>query len=228
MQAVIFAAGRGTRMGVLTETTPKSMLPLFGKPILEYKLESLPEEIDEVMLIVGYLGSSIRDHFGGAYADKKILYFEQENPIGGTADALWQAKDILKGKFLVMNGDDLYAKEDAEKCLSYEWAALVEERTGSFSGGKIVVDQHDHILEIQEGTHEGGGLVNAGLYVIDTRIFQYTAVPKGPGETELGLPQTIMQAAREIPITAVRATSWIQITAPEDLKNAERILEHGK
>ncbi len=77
MQAVILAAGRGTRMGALTEHTPKPMLLVNGRPVLEYIFDSLPEEIDEVIIVVGYLGSVIQKHFGGFYKGKKILYVEQ-------------------------------------------------------------------------------------------------------------------------------------------------------
>lgn len=227
MQAIIFAAGRGTRMGTLTETCPKSMLPIFEKPILEYKLEALPESIDEVVLVVGYLGSVIHDHFGGEYNGKRILYVEQETPLG-TADALWKAKDVLTGKFVAMNGDDLYATADIEALIAKEWAMLVEKREGAFSGGKAKVNAHGEIVEILEGKHTDPGLVNAGVYVCDTRLFEFEPVPKGDGETEVGLPQTILAAAHKlhVPVHAVHATHWIQITAPTDLKKAEQILSH--
>lgn len=214
-------------MGVLTDTTPKSMLPVFDRPLLEHKLDALPEEIEEVILVVGYLGGIIQKHFGGEYKGRRILYVEQESP-RGTADALWQAKEILKDTFVVMNGDDLYATDDVRACMKKPWAMLVQKRNPLGSGGKVVVDKNDRVLEIIEGTHKGDGLVNAGLYVLDERIFSYTPVPKGEGETELGLPQTMMVAADDIVITAVPATLWIQITAAEDLKKAEQILEWGE
>ena len=67
MQAVILAAGRGVRMGALTESTPKPMLQIKGRTLLEYKLAALPEEVDEVIIVVGYLGGMIQSHFGGEY-----------------------------------------------------------------------------------------------------------------------------------------------------------------
>lgn len=227
MQAVMFVAGRGTRMGELTADLPKPMLPLLGKPILEYKFEALPDVVDEVVLVVGYLGSTIQKHFGGSYDGKRIYYVEQEQP-AGTADALWQAKDVLTGKFIAMNGDDLYSKEDTERCLGYEWAMLVQERDPLLSGGKVILDGETHsIVDIQEGTHEGAGFINAGLYVLDTRLFDFPLVPKSPGSEEFGLPQTILAASRSsgIPLSAEKSTFWFQITEPADLQKAEEILQ---
>lgn len=212
-------------MKELTESTPKSMLPVHGAPILAHKIDALPESIDEVILIVGYLGSVIHNYFGGEYGGRRILYVEQENPVGGTADALWQARDILHGKFLATNGDDLYATEDLQRCIETpEWAMLVIERDVLGSGGEVVTENDGRIIDIIEGTHEGAGLANAGAYALDERIFSYEPVPKAPGESELGLPQTILTAAKDVRIDAVRGTEWIQITAPDDLKKAEDIL----
>ena len=73
MQAVILAAGHGTRMDELTTAVPKPMLEVAGKPLLEYKLDALPDHIDEVVLIVGYLGNVIRQHFGALYGKQRIL-----------------------------------------------------------------------------------------------------------------------------------------------------------
>lgn len=225
MQAVIFAAGRGTRMGRLTESVPKPMLTVAGAPILEHKIKSLPTGIDEVILIVGYYGSVIHDYFGGQFDGRRILYCEQENTVGGTADALWQAKDILKGTFLAINGDDLYATKDLQACLDTSgWGVLVLEQDGVWSGGKVVTDAGHRIRDIQEGTHEGHGFVNAGVYVLDERIFSYAPAPKAPGSSELGLPQTMLQAADDIDITMIVGSQWIQITSPDDLRKAEAAL----
>src|SRR5215212_8859235 len=109
MQAVILAAGRGTRMVELTTEVPKPMLEVSGKTLLEYKFDALPEEVAEVIIIVGYLGSVIQRRFGGEYKGKKLFYVEQEE-LNGTAGALWHAKDILKDRFIVMMGDDIYTK----------------------------------------------------------------------------------------------------------------------
>jgi len=85
MQCVILVAGRGTRMGKLTDSCPKPMLPIKGKPKLVYTLENLPEEIDEVILVIGYLGEQIRNFFGDEYNGLRGLFlntdFRQNLPV---------------------------------------------------------------------------------------------------------------------------------------------------
>jgi NDP-sugar pyrophosphorylase family protein len=227
MQAVILAAGRGTRMGALTESTPKPMLQVAGKTLLEYKFDALPAEIDEIILIVGYLGGEIQKRFGGEYKGKRVLYIEQENPVGGTANALWAAQDILHNRFVSMYGDDIYDAEDMKRCLALpDWVILAQERDSLESAAKIVTDEKGIISDILEaGTHTGGsGLANTGLYVLDTRIFNYEQV-KLPGREETGLPQTMLQAKHDIPIHVVTTSKFIAVTNPDDLKKAEDLLQ---
>lgn len=213
-------------MGALTENSPKPLLEVGGKTLLEQKFDALPKEVDEIILIVGYMGSKVHEKFGGNYNGKKILYIEQENPTGGTAEALWLAKDILHDTFLVMNGDNIYSPEDIARCASvHGWAVLVQEkeRVGT---GRVVVDAHGRVMDIVENSDHAGekGYANTALYVLDTRIFQYKPVPKAPESTELGLPQTMMQAARDIHIHTITATFWIEIKSPTDLARAEAVL----
>ncbi|MBV9159630.1 MAG: NTP transferase domain-containing protein [Candidatus Kaiserbacteria bacterium] len=226
MQAVILAAGRGSRMGELTDVTPKPLLQVGGKTLFEYELSILPESIDEVIVIVGYLGGAIQKRFGGEYGNKRILYVEQEK-LDGTAGALWRAKDLLKGRFLVLMSDDIYAKDDAARILERDdWALVVQELDDMKSGGNVEIDAEQNILAVKEGNHSGPGRIGTNMFALDTRIFECDLVPKSPGNDEYGLPQTALAAAHKLGIAykAVPATFWIQITDPTDLAKAEEIL----
>jgi bifunctional UDP-N-acetylglucosamine pyrophosphorylase/glucosamine-1-phosphate N-acetyltransferase len=225
MQAVILAAGRGTRMGPLTEALPKPLLEVGGKTLLEHALRALPEGV-EVVMVIGYLGHMIQSRLGASYDGKQLRYVEQNNPVGGTADALWRAKDMLTNEFIVMYADDLHPRRDVMNCLGKGWAMCVKKLDDLGSAADIRVDENNNITEIVEAdTHGGGpGLANVGLYVLDKRIFDIEPVLV-TGRTELGLPQTMLAASKKfnIPITTVEATDWITVSTPEDLVRAEPV-----
>jgi len=228
MQAVILAAGKGTRMKELTQSVPKPMLRVNGRTLIEHKLDVLPPEVTEVILIIGYQGDVIRDYFKEEFNGRVIRYVEQEN-LNGTAGALWLARPLLTDRFIVMMGDDLYAREDVDACFaSLEWSVLVEDTQTMASGGRMVMDERGHIVDIEEGDHTGKpGLMNTNMLALDPRLFEYPMIPKSVGSDEYGLPQTVVAASKAsgIALAAVRSTFWIQVTAPEDLTKAEAALE---
>jgi bifunctional UDP-N-acetylglucosamine pyrophosphorylase/glucosamine-1-phosphate N-acetyltransferase len=224
MQAVILAAGRGVRMRPLTYDIPKPMIRVAGKNLLEHKIDILPESIDEVILIIGYLGEQIKNHFGNEYHGKKITYIKQDKLLG-TGKALWLAKDLIRGKFISMMGDDIYARADIESCLQYDWAILAQHIRGKARGGRIKLKPDGHLDEIVEGVHEhNDNLMNAALYVLQPEIFNYE-LAKLQDKEEWGLPQTIVKAAQDYDIKIVPATFWLQLTDASDVKRVEKILQ---
>jgi len=106
MQALILAGGLGTRLRPLTDTSPKSMISVLGKPFLEYELEMLRHyDITDIVLSTGYLGGQIEKYFGdGKKMGLNIRYSCEENPIG-TAGGIKLASRILKDRFFVIYGD---------------------------------------------------------------------------------------------------------------------------
>ena len=214
MKTVILAAGNGTRMGELTKSTPKPLLKIQDKTLLEYKMDILPENCDEIIIVIGYLGDKIREYFGAEYKGKKITYIEAETL--GTGYALWAAKEYLTEPFIVMCGDDLYTKKDIEECVKHPFASLVHRSEKEISGGSVLLDENEeYIKDIVEGSHKKGAVIATGLYVLTPEVFSLPLV-QIPNRKEYGLPQTIMQM-KERGIRSVFATAWYQVTAPEDL-----------
>lgn len=218
-------------MGALTEQTPKPMLEVLGKPVLEHIFAALPSEIDEVVLVVGYRQEKIRAFCGESFGGKSVTYVEQPD-LDGTYGALLRARPVLRGSFLVMNGDDICLPGDIAACAaSPDWALLVQEVSELGSLGKVVLDQRGLVEAIIEKEAHGGGpgLANtANFFKLDTRIFGYPPKLRPGSETEYGLPQTIAQAAAEIPIHPVEAHAIIRLTAPEDIARAEAQLSHPR
>ncbi len=226
MQAVILAAGRGTRMGSLTDNVPKPLLEVAGKTLLENELDILPESVDEVIIVVGYLGDKIKQRLGGEYEGKRLTYVVQD-VLDGTAGALWRAAPLLKDRFMVLMSDDMYSKDDANRCLmNSDWVMQVHEAP-VFSGGRMILAEDGTIDRIDEGSHGGKpGIIGTSMYVLDTRLFDYAMVPKSEGSHEFGLPQTVLAASKKsgISITIEPATFWLQISDASDLAKAEAVI----
>lgn len=221
MQAVILCAGRGTRMGALTTEVPKPLLVRNGKTLLERTLDIVPNEIDEIVLVIGYLGDRIQEAIGESYRGKRVTYVRQPE-LNGTAGALWCARDILHDRFIVLMADDEYDPADvATATISPEWTLFVKEVPNMYRGGNVIVDSHGAVVRIEEGNDHGGlpGQLNIGLYTLDTRIFDHDMVRASAGSNEYGLPQTMVAASHHlsVPCHTVRSKQWVQVTVPEDL-----------
>lgn len=223
MQAIMLAAGKGTRMGKLCENTPKPMLKVAGKNLIEHKIDALPSEVDEIILVVGYFGDQIKNFFGDSYKGRKIKYVE--DTLEGTGKALFNAMRLLKGKFISMMGDDLYSTNDIKNALKFENAILAIRMKEKTAGGKITLDKKGNLAAIvddREGKLEGG-LIDTGLYVLSDEIFKQQPVQL-PNSKEFGLPQTILAMSKTAEVKIVEATFWLKITEPSDLDVAEKVI----
>lgn len=223
MKLVILAAGKGTRMGDLTKDIPKPMLTVHGKNLIEHKLDVTPLEfVSEIILVVGYLQEVIRSYFGTEYNGIPITYVE--DTIQGTGKAVWNAKKFLDEPFLVMMGDDIYHPDDVAAIMRTKGGILLDRVKKETKSGKVVIENHA-IVDIVEGALlQPGEPINAALYHLSPEIFEFDLV-KTQDKDEWGLPQTLIARVQDFPLTPVYATQWIQITAPEDIENAEKQLK---
>jgi len=204
-------------MKPLTDTTPKPLLKIAGRSLLDYSFDALPDEIDEVIVVIGYLGEQIKRFLGERFRGRKITYVVQEK-LEGTAKALIEARHLLHGRFLVLMADDIYSRADIEKCLQHDQAILVMRSEVAGPGGKVLLDKAGKLQSVIEGKYnEKGILVSIGAYLLSEKIFEYAPVKLTDREGEWGLPQTVSKMARELPVAVVEATRWVKITEPKDL-----------
>ncbi|MCR4619951.1 MAG: HAD-IIIA family hydrolase [Paludibacteraceae bacterium] len=108
MKVVIIAGGQGTRIRRVNSEVPKAMIPVAGKPIIEWEIEMAKrQEFEDFLIITGYLGEQIRAYLGnGERWGVKIEYYQEEQPLG-TAGALGYLKDRLTEDFFVFYGDTI-------------------------------------------------------------------------------------------------------------------------
>jgi len=227
MQCVILAAGKGTRLRPLTDTIPKPLVKVLGKPLLDHIVEALPSSVDELIIVTGYLGEQIRVYCGKKFHGRKVTYVQQEEQ-KGTAHALWLCKDLLKGRFLFMFADDLHGPNDIARATSYTRSMLTLTTNTPEKFGIVVRHPDGTLAEmIEKPVHAPSNLASTGVMVLDDNIFKYdpyAVETKG----EYYLTDVLRQYAQDYPIAVVEQQLWIPIGYPEDIEKAERILTAEK
>ncbi len=219
MHCIFLVAGRGMRMGKLTKNCPKPMLPINKKPKLAYSIEMLPEQISDIVLVVGYLSEQIEKYFGDKLGDKNIYYVKQKD-FNGTAGAVSLVKDIVGDRCLVLMGDDLYYKKDLEKLLEYKQSLLAFETNKAQQFGLVDLDSERYLKSVIERPHtKTNGLINTGAYVLSKEYFDMPMV--AISNTEYGLPQTLVSMYPKNKTKVVVAQKWQSIGTPEDLEIAQ-------
>ena len=221
MYAVILAGGRGTRMGDLTKDTPKPLVQILGKPIVEYTLDSLPKEITDVIMVVGYLGQTIQEYFGDSHQGRNLHYVLQTEQLG-TDHALRSAQELLAGqeRFLVVMGDDLYKARDLGKMIKYPYAILAYYSFTAKNFGLVGVDDNDNFDSIiEKSPNHSEGLVNAASYVLGPEYFdtETVTIPNG----EHALPHTLLSMYNDYPARVIHAQDWQPVGTPEQLEQAK-------
>lgn len=108
MEAIILAAGDSKRMKPLTDNIPKPLLKVAGKTLLWRLVDSFPKEVDEIILVIGYLGNQITDYCGDEFLGRPVTYVWQKER-SGTYNALKLTENYLpeNKSFFVFNSDDL-------------------------------------------------------------------------------------------------------------------------
>lgn len=118
MKAIILAGGIGERLRPLTNDTPKPLLPIKGKPIIEHAINNFKKYgIKDIILSVGFRAEKIKEYFGdGRKFGVRINYCVEETPLG-TGGAIREASKGINEKFIAINGDNL---------ADFNWKEIIE------------------------------------------------------------------------------------------------------
>ena len=120
MDAILLAAGLGTRLRPHTLHTPKPLLPVRGRPILDWTLGALPATVDRVIVVVHYLAEQMESYLRGQTHFRDWVTVPQGNP-RGTGDALRRCQPFVRSeRFLVLNGDDLFGAADLARAVAQQ------------------------------------------------------------------------------------------------------------
>lgn len=229
MQAIIMCAGKGVRMHPLTINAPKPLLKVANIPILSYTLEQLEGLVDEVIVIVGYKKDQIQAAYK-SYNKLKLIFVEQKEQLG-TGHALMIVKEHITDDFFILNGDDLYAKEDMKKLMVHDQSALVfkhpePERFGIYEfvekDGKRVATS---IVEKPE--NPTSNLINIGCYKFKKDVLNYKIKKSPRGEYELtDFVSALIKDGKDVVLE--KADKWIPLGYPWDMLKGNAALLDGQ
>jgi glucose-1-phosphate thymidylyltransferase len=231
MDAVIPAAGRGSRLGELTADRPKGLVDVAGRPLLAYVFETAVEAgADALVVIVGYEAAQIVDRFGDSFEGVPITYVHQRERLG-LGHAVLQAEPHVDGPFLLVNGDNVFsgsikpaveAVEEADAVLAVEDVSPEVAATT----GVIETDKRGRVTGIVEKPAEPSStLVTTGCYVLPEDVFHACALlrPSAEGEYQLSEAVGLLVRAR-YDVETVRLGERVNVNTSEDVEQASELV----
>ncbi|WP_029601939.1 UTP--glucose-1-phosphate uridylyltransferase AglF [Halococcus hamelinensis] len=236
MQAVVLAAGKGTRLRPLTDDKPKGMVEVDGKPILTHCFERLVElDASELLVVVGYKQEVIISHYGDEFEGVPITYAHQREQ-AGLAHALLTVEEHIDDDFMLILGDNVFEANlgdvvERQRADRADAAFLVEEvpmEDASRYGVCDVTEDGEVTDVIEKPDDPPSNLVLTGFYTFTPAIFHacHLVQPSARGEYELSeAVDLLLRSGRTI--DAIEMDGWrIDVGYPEDRDEAERRLQN--
>ncbi|MEF8813478.1 MAG: nucleotidyltransferase family protein [Halovenus sp.] len=225
MQAVVPAAGEGTRMRPHTADRPKGLVEIAGKPLLSHVFDALATiPVEEYVVVVGYRGEDIRAYYGDTYDEQPLTYVTQDRRLG-LAHALLQAESAVDGAFVVLNGDNVARANLAEAVEHHrrtgaDVTTLVEDvpRERATEGAVFEHDGERVTGIVEKPTDPPSTLVPRGFYVFSPVVFHacHLVTPAHTGEYELTAAiDLLLEAGRRL--ETVPLDGWFfNVNTPAD------------
>ncbi|AKB84537.1 bifunctional sugar-1-phosphate nucleotidylyltransferase/acetyltransferase [Methanococcoides methylutens] len=232
MKAVVLAAGEGTRMRPLTSATPKVMLPIANKPMLEHIVDAAIEAgIEGFVFITGYHEENIREHFGnGEKWGVTIDHVHQKKQLG-TANAIGCAKGHVEGSFIVLNGDVLLSSSHISKMIEREEDAIITvKKVDKPSDFGVIETEGNRVSKIiEKPENPPTDLANAGIYLFRESIFEVIENTPLSSREEYEITdslQMLIDSSDNVGYEVLEE-EWIDIGRPWDLLDANKVLLEG-
>lgn len=231
MKAIILAGGVGTRLRPLSCTRPKLLFPVLNKPLLDRTLERLAEAgVDELILAVKFMAEVFMQRYGKSKHGIKISYSIEKIPMF-TGGAIKYAEELIghKEPFLVLNGDifttidyNALVKKHKENN-AVATIALYRVKDPSRYGTVNLTENNQITQFVEKAPLEKApsNLINAGVYVLDPKIFEYI-----PGGRPVSIEREVFpELAKERKLFGHEFRDiWIDIGKPVDYLRANRIM----
>ena len=232
-QAVLLAAGRGTRMRELTADLPKPMIEVRGKPVLQHIVEGLRDAgVGKFLIVVGYRAEAVQNFFGDGSRYKIDIHYTTQVRQDGTGRVVELAKNFVgDAAFVLGYGDILVDSVNYKRVvdLADDVEALISVTRGEdvSKGGAVFVNERMELVDLREKTKPGeltSPWYNAGLYAFRPSIFDFTAKLKPSPRGEFELTDAIRELAQSGKIVKALelAGEWADVRDPEILARLNR------
>ncbi|GIW84830.1 MAG: nucleotidyltransferase family protein [Thermogemmata sp.] len=221
MEAIVLAAGQGTRLRPYTATTPKPLLPVQGRPILDWILAALPP-VERLIVVVHHLAEQIEDYLRKQRHIRYWVSVYQEQP-RGTGHALMSCRPhVASERCLVVNGDDLIRAADLTRLAAVPQGLLVHPVTTPHLFGIVFRRPNGTLDRIVEKPTDLSPpqWANIGAYLFPHRVFDLELPLSPRGEYEITDAVTLL--AQQYPFYVVEAQGWIPIGNPEQWAAAQQ------
>lgn len=210
MDCIVLAAGKGTRLQPHTFQTPKPLLAVQGRPILDWILGALPP-VERLVVVVNYLSDQIEEYLAKQTHATNWTTVRQAEP-RGTGDALMSCKgQVHSERVMVLNADDLIGREDLRKLAAVPMGILTHAVAEPESYGIVFPDERGMLAEIVEKPKglKPPQLANIGGYLFPKRVFELT-LPLSP-RNEYEITDAVSQLAAAAEFHVVEAKFWLPI-----------------
>ena len=233
-QAVILAAGRGTRMRELTAVVPKPMIVVRGKPVLQHIIEGLRDAgVRELLVIVGYHAETVRNFFGDGSRNKVAIQYAMQTVQDGTGRVVDLARGFVAGcPFVLSYGDILVDPPNYKRLvdLPEDVEAIVTVTRGEdvSKGGAVFLNEQMELVDLREKSQPGevkSPWYNAGLYAFRPSIFEFTVKlkPSPRGEYELtDAIRDLAQSRKKVKALELMG-EWADVRDPEILAKLNQL-----
>jgi len=222
MHAVILMAGKGTRMAKYYKG-PKQLLPVAGKPVVEYLLDNLPEEIEDYIFVVGGPHEqTIRNYFAaGEYKGKPLRFVVQKEQLG-LAHAFSQAAALIEGRWLGTVADDILGPQGLAELVRHDLGVLAYRVPNPEAFGVLVTSPNGYLeYAVEKPLEFVSDLVWTGAMVMDRSFFEVKVEPSARGEYETPDVWTKLIREQDKQIKVVESELWLPVNDKEQLEAAE-------
>ena len=235
VEAVLLCAGVGQRLRPLTDSIPKALVPVAGRPLVDYHLDAWRAAgVRHAVLVTGYREDQIRRRVGdGTRYGLRVEYAVQTDP-RGTGHAVLAAADHLSAPWVLVGYCDVFFGRSPSV-----WTSLLSDREPKIVGASVPDasvygrlecrggDRGSYLIAIREKDGvRSPGLINAGAYLLPRRVVEILRhVPSSPrGEIELtdAVTRYVAEGGR---VRVVPTPAWVDVGTPERLEEASRLAD---